>query len=321
MLKKFIFKGIILSCIIFSVLYLVSPVLIRNWNTDKIRKGIYAENNSFDILFLGSSHMNGLMDPDVISEKCNLKSYNYGTGGQPISVTYYLLKGILNNQPVPKMVVLDTYYLGLTSDYGEESYIRYVLDNMKLSQNKIDAIKASVPSNDKWSYIFPFLKYHTRSSYLTEDDYNFDLSKYSDITGFGAGSEIYGYDIESPSSQSSSVIGEIPTISSQYLYKIIDLSKEYGFDLVFVNAPYDYTSNDNMTNWVPDDAAIFNKVKEVALENNIPFINYSTLEKMKEINFDFKNDMNNNGHVNIWGAAKVSSDFADFLNSNYKYNS
>lgn len=76
-----------------------------------------------------------------------------------------------------------------------------------------------------------------------------------------------------------------------------------------------------MTNWVPDDAAMFNKVEEVALENNIPFINYSTLGKMKEINFDFKNDMNNNGHVNIWGAAKVSSDFADFINSNYKYNS
>lgn len=320
MLKKFIFKGIILSSIILLVLYIISPVLCRNWNTDKIRKGIYAEDNSFDILFLGSSHMNGLINPDVIYEKCNLKSYNYGTGGQPMSVTYYLLKEILDNQPVPKMVVLDTYYLGLTSDYSEDSYIRYVLDNINFSKNKIDAIRASVPSENKWSYLFPLLKYHTRWSYLAENDYNFDLSKYSSITGFGAGQERYGYDLQLPSSQSSSVTGDIPPLSSKYLYKIIELSKEYNFDLIFINAPYDYTSNDNMTNWVSDDAAMFNKVEEVALENRIPFINYSTLEKMKEINFDFKNDMNNNGHVNIYGAAKVSLNFADYLNENYNYN-
>ncbi|MDO5518842.1 MAG: hypothetical protein Q4F66_14895, partial [Clostridium sp.] len=291
MLKKFILKSAILLCIITFIIYLISPILDRNWNADKMLRGMYGEDNNFDIVFLGSSHMNNSMNPDIIQEKCNLTSYNYGTGGQPISVTYHLLKEILANQPVPKMVVLDVYYLGLTDDYGEAHYISYVLDNMKFSKNKIEAIRSSVSSAEKLYYLLPFFRYHTRWSYLTEDDFNFDFSRYDYINGFDSGTEKYGYELESPSSQSSSITGEIPEKSQNYLYKIIELSQEYGFDLVFVNAPYDYTNNDWMNNWYPDDASMFNKVSEIASENNIPFINYSTLDKMKELDFDFKNDM------------------------------
>lgn len=56
----------------------------------------------------------------------------------------------------------------------------------------------------------------------------------------------------------------------------------------------------------------------IAQNNNIPFINYSEKNKMEEINFDFKDDMNNASHTNIYGAKKISLDFAEFLSKNYK---
>lgn len=62
---------------------------------------------------------------------------------------------------------------------------------------------------------------------------------------------------------------------------------------------------------------MFNKIALIAEENNIPFINYSSQKMLDEINFDFKNDMYNIGHMNIVGANKVSTHFANFLNENY----
>ena len=55
------------------------------------------------------------------------------------NVTYYLLKEALKTQS-PKIVVLDLYYFGLADKYGDEGYIRYVLDNLKFSKNKLEAI-------------------------------------------------------------------------------------------------------------------------------------------------------------------------------------
>ncbi|MDP4159591.1 MAG: hypothetical protein Q8911_07500, partial [Bacillota bacterium] len=63
-------------------------------------------------------------------------------------------------------------------------------------------------------------------------------------------------------------------------------------------------------------AKMFNRVAEIAEDNNIPFINYC--DKMNEIGFDFKTDMNNSGHVNIWGASKITMDFGSFLKDNYQ---
>lgn len=230
-----------------------------------------------------------------------------------------MLKEALKVQK-PKVVVVDLYYLGLTKEYGEEGYIRYVLDSMKLSLNKLEAIKNCTPKNERAYYVLPLLKYHTRWKELVENDFTFDLFKAVSYytKGFAGEKNIYGQDNKSDFNVTE--IGTIPEKSEEYLYKFIGLSKEYGFDLIFMNAPYDYTSTDGNSNWVQNDLAMFNKIKEIAEENNIPFINFSTKEMLDEINFDFAEDMNNIGHCNIWGAEKVSIYLADYLNENYELN-
>lgn len=315
MVRKFFFKALILSCILFIILYSLTSILVRPGHSAKLNQGWYNKDNSYDVLLLGSSHMNGLINPNVLFDKYGITSFNYGTGGQPIDVTYYLLKEALKIHSDTKLVVLDVYYLGLTDTYGSEGYIRNVLDNMKLSKNKLDAIINCTPKNEWFYYLFPIFKYHNRWGSLTEKDYNINLRLDYNTNGFEAGHEKYGYDIKTY--QSTSDIGKLPPKSQEYLYKFIALSKEIGFQLLFINAPYDYSSNDGMNNWYNDDAKMFNKVLEISSKNNIPFINYSSKEKMDKINFDFKEDMNNAGHTNVFGAHKVSLDFADFLNTNY----
>ena len=167
--------------------------------------------------------MNGLIDPEVLFDKYGITSFNYGTGGQPIGVTYYLLKEALKIHSDVKVAVLDVYYLGMQDNYGEEGYIRSVLDNMRFSLNKLEAIKNCTPIDELAYYIFPILKYHNRWGSLTDNDYNKNYISSPRTTGFEAGNNKYGYEIITE--QHSNEIGKIPFKTEEYLYKFINLSK------------------------------------------------------------------------------------------------
>lgn len=314
MVKKFLFKCLIIICIILTFITTTAPYFVNPGHTQKLYQGLYNKESSYDVLLMGSSHMNGMMDPDVLYSKYGITSFNYATGGQPVNVTYYLLKEALKTQN-PKIVVLDLYYFGLTDKYGDEGYIRYVLDNLKFSKNKLEAINNCVPKEKILEYVFPYIKYHGRWSTLTESDFDIDVKFDSSITGYGAGDNHYGEPIVEY--QHGTETGKLPEESEKYLNKFVELSKEQGFKLVFTNAPYDYSSN-NTDCWYTDDSVLYNTIAKIADKNNIPFINYSSEEIMSEINFDFPNDMNNVGHTNIYGAEKVSTHFANFLHENYE---
>ncbi|MGL4108202.1 hypothetical protein [Clostridium sp. LP20] len=218
-MKKLIFKGATLSLVVIGILIIINPIFIKKVSHKaKLYQGLYNKENKYDILLFGSSHMNSSISPNILWEKYGMTSFNYGTGGQPIDVTYHLMKEALKNHSESKVVVLDVYYLGLTDEYGTEGYIRYVLDNMKLSSNKIEAIKNSTPKDERLSYLFPILKYHSRWSELEEGDFNFNLESGRESKGFGAGRNIYGK--ENKSNLEDREIGDIPPKSEEYLNKL-----------------------------------------------------------------------------------------------------
>ena len=314
MFKKAMVKGsifIVLLMIIISVLN--SIFILKTDHRAKLLEGLYKHTgDAYDVVLMGSSHMNGAIDPNILWNQYGLTSFNYATGGQPIDVTYYLLKEVLKKHPKP-IVVVDLYYLGLTDEYGDEGYVSNALDNMKFSMNKLEAIINCTPPKDRINYLFPILKYHDRWKELKITDFLYDSSSDYYTKGFESGTINYGKDDTSGGGSTTGTV-DLPPKTQEYLNKIIDLSKEKGFKLIFTNAPYDYNSTDS--NWVKEQAKMFNKVEDIAKENHIPFINYCN--KMSEIGFDFRTDMNNSSHVNIWGASKITIDFGKYLEENYK---
>ncbi|MCC5438269.1 hypothetical protein [Clostridium botulinum] len=315
MRKKFIFRFTTFIIILLLIISIITPAfIIKTGHREKLIEGLYGhEENSYDVVLLGSSHMNGSINPNILWNEHGITSFNYGTGGQPIDVTYYLLKEILKKQDNP-IVVIDLYYLGLTDEFGKDEYIRYVLDNMKFSINKIKAIINTTPKSQWVYYFFPILKYHSRWKELQKEDFKFDTKSSYYAKGFSAGRNKYNK--ENLSNTSTNEKSNLPSKSKDYLYKIINLSKKENFKLVFTNAPHDYTSTHALDNWHKEPAKMFNEVAEIAKKNNIPFINYCDM--IDEMNFDFKSDMNNEGHVNIWGADKLSTHLGNFLKENYE---
>ncbi|MFC0906554.1 SGNH/GDSL hydrolase family protein [Clostridium sp. MT-14] len=318
MIKKIIVKISIFITILIFMIYSITPIFIlKTDHRSKLIEGLYNHTgNAYDVVLMGGSHMNGGIDPNVLWHDYGITSFNYATGGQSMDMTYYMLKEVLKKHENP-VVVLDAYYLAQSAEYGQRGYISNVLDNMKFSMNKLEAIWNCTPLEDRLEYLIPFLKYHYRWNQLTENDFNYDSSEVYYAKGFAAGTKKYGKDDSTANQTSRTVSGTVnlPTKSLAYLNKIIDLCKENNLKLILVNTPFDYNSDAASNEWVSQQAKMFNKVAEIAKKENIPFINYN--DKMDEIDLDFKNDMNNSGHLNIWGAYKVTKDFGDYLKQNY----
>jgi len=312
MIKKALIKSILLLTLLGLILSVLNPIFIlKEGHRNKLYQGLYEhQGDSLDVVFLGSSHMINSFNPNILWDKYGFTSFNYGTGGEPIDVTYYLLKEVLKFHDNP-IVVIDLYYLGLTDEYGNEEYVRYVLDNMKMSVNKIDAIFHTTPSHNRLSFLLPILKYHGRWKELSEQDFKFDVFSTYYAKGYSAGENIYGKN--NTFSNHTKETAEIPPKAKLYLDKIIELSKEEGFELTL--APHDYNSTLEIPSWHPEPAKMFNQVAEIAEDNNIPFINYNNL--FDDLDFDFKTDMYNAGHMNIWGSNKINAHFGEFLHNNY----
>lgn len=315
MLKKIILKGSIFVIILLLInLTLNSIFIIKTNHREKLLEGLYANTeDQFDVVLLGSSHMNSGINPNVLWNQYGITSYNYATGGQPIDLTYYILKEVLKIHKNP-IVVVDLYYLGLTDKFGNEGYVRNALDNLKFSPNKVDAIINCTPKKEWLNYLFPIFKYHDRWKELEKNDFEFDASKTYYEKGFEAGNDSFGK--ENTSDPSITEKADLPPKSEEYLNKIIDLSKKEGFKLIFTNTPYDYNGTAGSSSWGKEPAKVFNKVAEISKKNNIPCIDYN--KKVNEIGFDFEKDMFNLGHLNVSGAKKVTLSLGKFLKTNYQ---
>ena len=312
-MKKLICKGFIFLTLLTLILVSASSVFIYKIDhRGKLLDGLYTSDDPYDVVLMGSSHMNGGIDPNVLWKQCGITSFNYATGGQPIDVTYYLLQEVLKKH-TPSVVVVDLYYLGMTTEYGETGFISNALDNMRFSWNKVEAIQNCTQQKEWISYLFPTLKYHFRWSSLTAADFAYDSSSIYYLKGFSAGTQRYGK--QDVSYADTTKKGKVPEKSLSYFYKFIELSKEKGFQLIFVNMPCDYTESNQEDGWVDDCEAMFNTVADLCKEESIPFLDLC--DQMGEIGLDFSQDMNNSGHLNVWGAYKTSAYFGDYLKKNY----
>jgi hypothetical protein len=239
--KKLIYKGFLFLTILTLILASLSNVFIYKIDhRGKLLEGLYNSDDPYDVVLMGSSHINGGIDPNVLWKQYGITSFNYATGGQPLDVTYYLLREVLKKH-TPAIVVVDLFYLGMETPYGETGFI---------------------------------------SNYAETD-------KKTDI----------------------------PEKGLYYFHRFIELSKEKGFQLVFVNMPCDYTESNQSDGWVNDCEALFNTVSDLCQKENVPFLDLC--DRMDEIGLDFAQDMNNSGHLNIWGAYKTSSYFGTYLKQNF----
>lgn len=310
MTKKAFFKAvlfllIITLCVYFSGLVLQPKRVTNQPDTTAKVSGFYNETeNSLDVVFCGSSKIFCLINPNQLWQDYGFTSYDFATNEQPIWITYYYIKEVLKYQS-PDVIVVDAYMAAFEQETQREAVTRAGLDFLKLSPNKIDAVLDNASLEELPSYIFPFFRYHDRWSSLGEEDFKYMY--YNQTNQMRGYSPMYMVTAQNMSYVSSvTQKAELTEKAEEYLLKIIELSKEEDFELLFLNTPYCISEETQKK---------YNKIAEIAQENDVPFLDCNL--HIDEIGLNFETDFIDEVHTNVVGAEKVTKFVGSYIKSNY----
>lgn len=294
----------------FAFLFLgISNVLARKslllpWNMSVKVGGFYNEpKDSIDIMLFGSSHMYCSVDPVELQKLTGQSSYILATQEQPIWATYYYIREALKTQK-PKIVVLEVNMVTADQDYAEDGPNYSALDPIRFSMNRIRMALATAPWGHKRELLFNIYKYHGRWAELDKDDITQSYKKERDPQrGFV---ELDNVSPQAITVNPASVKAAAPLLPkvTDYLNRIIDLSKEKGFRLVFFKSP---------SNPTREEQEKYNAAFQLARERGIPYLDCN--QYYREIGIDPKTDFFDGHHLNISGVRKVTPFVAEKLRS------
>lgn len=318
---NFFARGGIFIVILIALLFMLTRILVPKyffdniWPTTSTYLGFYEmEKNSVDALFFGSSHGVSSISPQEIYDNYGLRTYNLSCEQQNILLSYYWLKEALRYQQ-PKAVVLDTYFC---FPYGEavaagealnsaESTTRKAMDYMKWSDVKCAAV-ADICKSDKkqtmFSYYFPLSRFHSRWLWLGENDFSYmEMSNHSGLKGYSMLAGRCGNEVYKPFNiGDDGEITEMVPLMQEYLDKIVDLCNEKGIKLILIKTPS-----------TAGTVQRYNRVAAYAKEKGIEYYDFNENSLYNEIGYNFSADNSDGGHLNYWGAQKVSLKLAEIL--------
>ncbi len=284
-------------------------------STGNLSNGIYLEDeNSVDVLLVGSCNMYTSFNPLFFYENTGVTSYGRTCPDQIMITSYYYIEETLKRQ-TPKVVVVDTLFVGDKDTDEREAYNRCAVDFMRPNLSKLGLINAlskyesaymqSVnPSNPSkaltWAgYVFPLLRYHHRMDFKKED-----LTFFLDYTGYNyhKGSESHSnynninfeYDFVNNST-------EVREDAKEYVPKIIKLCKEKNIPLIFINTPNKYRWDDTLTasvkNYIESQGGTFLDL-------------YHEYGDMLSHDYYFQS---NTGRLNVYGMEVFTERFGSYL--------
>lgn len=261
--------------------------------------------DTVDVLCLGSSHGYSGVQTNIMWNEFGITSYVLCSPRQSVASSYYLLKEALNYQK-PKVVLLESYYLRSSKLYVEEVTMRQAFDGVRMSELKQEMLEDFIGDyswKDKLSYYIPFIKYHSRWSILKNEDFNSRPYLKGSIVDFDV------YPMENPGVPKKGK--DMSETAKKYFELIEQLCNENGIQLVVFATPYGIANKyESYMNSQRTNVGL----ETYLAEKGIPFFFY---QKMDEVGIDYATDFRDHGHMNTYGAAKVTKHLGNFLREEY----
>lgn len=319
---RFALKSVCLIVLLFCCLQLVNRALVpkyyynNKWSATSTYQGFYKmEENTIDVIFLGSSHAACAFNPQELYNTYGITSYNLGCEQQNLLVSYYWLREALRSQN-PKVVMLECYmlfeYMADEPLNTEEACTRKAIDYMKWSEVKQQAVEDIClydEGQQVLSYYLPNVRFHTRWTDLDEDDFAPDeMEQYYELKGYNL---LYGNNVKTnncPLTEGASWNGEIfISLMEEYLQKISDLCEEQGIELILVKTP---TSKQTIEK--------YNTVKTYAGTHGLDYYDFNLENLYEETGFVYAQDMADEEHTNVQGAIKITDYIGNLLGTKYQ---
>ena len=308
-MKKRIIVSVCAVLVLAIVFTLCSALVVPKYTDSTQLEGrligeYYAEAGGHDVIFIGDCEVYESFVPAVMWEKYGISSYIRGSAQQLVWHSYYLLEETFKYEK-PKAVVFNV----LALKYGEpqsEAYNRMTLDGMKWSPSKVKAIAASMTEEESFlDYVFPLLRYHSRITALTGDDFRYAFSDPSAVShsGYLMQTAVVPKP-EGDASGTTTTVG-LPYSAMEYLEKMRLLCEENGAELILIKSPTNSWRYWWYDHW-DEQIVSYAEQKGLAYYNFIP--------ECEEIGIDWATDTYDAGlHLNVYGAEKLSDYFGNIL--------
>ena len=297
----FILCGLLIFCSLSNVLRRKTA-----GETDQVHSFYSIEENSLDVLFLGSSHLYYGVQPNVLWKEQGITSYVMGSPEQTAATSYYLLKEAFRYQK-PKVVAMESYYLWNKKMYNSEERLRQAFDGMRLDSVKVEMLEAMLPEADwkeKFTYLVPFMKYHSRWQELANEDFH------SNAFQKGARIDYTVKELEDPGIPEKAA--SVPDNSLYYVKKIEELCRENGAEFLMFAVPFGIETDQERY----DRRQGLNLTLEKDLkEDGVPFLFYQ--RDNPEV-IDFETDFRDKTHLNTYGAEKLTAHLGAYLAEQYQ---
>ena len=257
------------------------------------------EDNSVDVLFLGSSHCYCAVDNAKLWKEEGIAAYNLSISGQDLCGSYHCLVEALKTQK-PKVVCLELFYAALHGYKDQGNLYRNVLP-YKYSSNFTDLVDEIADEEERRDIKLKWPIIHTRYRELQREDFMKERAVYM------------GYEVVT----ATTPIGELPVYTGdevtaihefeeKWLKEIIALTKENDIQLVCFLAPM-YIEEPS---WKK-----YRYTEKLLSEAGVPYLNFVDLQR--ETRLDSLHDMTDWGHCNHYGAQRVTEYLGKYLKINY----
>lgn len=282
-------------------------------------RGFYEEEeNSINVLMLGSCNMYSSYSPVIAYEQTGLVSYAYCCPDQEICTAYHYLKEALKTQENIQLVVLESLFLTCEPTAKREYYNRLAVEYLHPSWNKLELIYELGGMESEYmqtmdptapgktltyaGYLFPLLRYHSREDVSWEEDiaWWWENDNYSVLKG---GIPLYSYlnneTLDFPYVLNGEVVRDT---SREYFIKIQELCQENGIELLLAKSPNHYR-------W--DEEAI-SAIHAFAEERNVPLLDFHDYD-----DFLLSDYSTTTGRLNVYGMKKFTEHMCDYIQENY----
>ncbi len=291
----------------FALQRLVTPKYTSDILEGGFTKEYYNETDGHQVLMVGDCELYENFSPVTMWRNYGITSYIRGSAQQLTWQSYYLLEDALKYEK-PEVVVFNVLEL-IYNEPQQEEYNRMTIDGMKWSKTKINAINASMCEEEHMiDYIFPLLRYHSRITELSRDDFIY-YSK--DIKRTVAG---YYMRVDTLPYEEGEWEEEVPedyTLGKNamgYLERIRKLCEANDIKLLLVKAPS--VSPVWYDEWEE-------QVVSYAKDKGLDYINF--LKLADKLGIDYNEDTYDGGlHMNLSGAEKCGDYLGSFLSDEYK---
>ena len=304
---KGLLKLITFFLILFVCIFLTNEITKRKGPYYKF-EDFFSQEQDFDVLFFGSSHMLNGVYPMELWKRYGIISYNMGNESERLTATYYNIQLSLQYTK-PKLIVVDAFIVKPNEKVDKKKdKLHKTLDAYPISSLKYKAVKDLFDNQNllerEVEFLFPFSMYHSRWDELLELDFKKEVKCEKGATTIVNVAE----PIETANFDTVGVYSDEETINMQYLRKIIEYCKENNIDILITYLPHTATE---------EYVAHSKYIQTICDEYSINYLNFLKESNVINKNTDFKDSSEINSHLNPSGARKLADYLGKYIQENY----